>query len=192
MLRKDIKKLKAVLSLLYINLSFFFIKGENVFMKRKWYSLRLQSVPLMNLITIAIPNAISSQDADAAEIYSREVNDCLITKDKSRLYQVVYDQFTSFVQRNKFRGALYDFSNKDTKIGILYRKLLGRLSNFRKRSVITEAVKALPQKLRSLEEILSEELNIGGKVVGLVKTGNADFDSQFRQILRYSNVPQVC
>lgn len=189
MLRKDARKLKAVLRIIYTNLSFFKLKGDNIIMKRKIYSLKKEVIPLMTFITTTVPNVMAAVDKTAASAFALEANKLSSKNDLSGLCIAMYTHFTTFVQRNQFKGGKYEFSGSQPSIRRTYEKARDWIKERYTRSVIKKSVESLPERLKSMEEILAEELNVTCQEVGRIITGNPKFDNQYRQIMRYTSIP---
>lgn len=191
MLKKDIKKVVAVLKLLYSNINWFSVKGDTVRMKRRAYSLHSWSMPLQFLLNNIIPDVMSARDAEYAEAYRRELNEALMDKEVTKQYQIVFNYFTTFVHKYEFKGILYDSGNSKqlfkAKLPRWVSFLLDKVPKFNKGALDVKVIKKLPEKFKSMEEILKTEFSEGYRVMGKVVTGDSKFDSQFLQVIRYSS-----
>ena len=191
MLKKDARKIKAIMRMSYTNLGFFRLKGDNIIMRPKSFTLRKEVMPILTFITNIVPSIIAATDKVAADSYAKVVKEYADKKDVSKLYAETYNIFTIFVQRNQFKGVQYEFSERSSTIGRYIKQARNWIIDLYKRSLIKKAAEAAPEKLRSMEEILGEELKVSCQEIGRIITGNPKFDEQHQQIMRYTSIPQA-
>lgn len=180
MLRKDIIKLKILLSGLFVGFNFFKVKSEKVIVKKHWWSITKSVYNLKDLLVNVIPSSIL--DPEVQRSYGEAINAYINTNDLSKAFESIYDIFITYIQNEKgFKGVRVENVS-----------IAGRIKSW-----FESAYAARPGPLIqrhsevtfvTVADTIKTKLKAATNVVGRVSTGNEKFDLQFLEICRYSVV----
>ena len=180
MLRKTRKKARALLGNLYSSPFYFIRKDNQVTVYSKFYT-KSRKVSLNHLLSSTLPGKIT--DPDIRDTYLKSVGNCLAENDIVNAIDCAHDLYNTFLQENPkekvpWKVKLAEYVQKQ-KQRITFPTWSLKKSQPLQNAKVQTVEKELKKNTKSTVETMR----------GIVSTGRAEFDAQFREILRCNTIP---
>lgn len=207
MLRKDIKRLKLILGMLFYSANYFRIKKDgSIIVKKEWYSLKRLEITLEEVFNKYIPNCIGLDSDDTVIKYQEEMSTLMESSIDKRL-RVAFNSLSNFINETEYKGCMLDwdfqpnFRNKlsdylkeirEDVVEYYHQTMMEiefRSTKFGVTSGNSVVLSAMPAtSVISVQEILNRQREkISFNQIGKVITGDPDFDSHIQRIYRIAS-----
>lgn len=200
MLNQDKHKLYWVLSVLFTNLSYFFIKPNGkIISKKNWWSLKRHTTTLEELAVEIIPNSIAPYSEYEAINYQMLINAAVNhSKTPEYIISVLFERMTVFNKKYSYGGekAITHFPSLLNWVNPTVEKIKTKsISIWNKLKVIKDKILAkkpfetvievVNTTIESIEDKTSAKIDLIKRTVGQICTGNAELDAKYQTVIRY-------
>ena len=215
MLKKNRKKLKLILKMLFNNVRSISIKKNgDITLKRRWYSSSSNTVKttVQDIVETVLPKSMRI----ISPVLALEYSDCIIDiEDRSGglAIDTAFDHFSNFCSETNYTGRLLDKGHESVLIVRSYRRFkeswkerIDNISQFdiegyikslimsKKQPLLLSPIQALPaHSILSFKDILdNQSSNYELTMIGRCLTGDPKLDDRLSRVYRLVDHGRAC